>query len=501
MQEQTQYTLDKSRYAEKRSLSTSARLLLTAYETSILPPHAVDIGPAVQVTPLYESETPPLALQEYQVHYPPSLVEAYKIACNRYDQHFMHIVQKHRTWTTDYQYAPNTLAFQVDGPAYPNNFLHLAADISPEVLAEFVMRRVFEFEANIAAYGLNNRLWPDGTTRQTWAAALEILRMKTGKKVAVLAGTEQKLDEMLMYEMGVTRDQLPAEETIRTLTGFYAFLGPNDIERMYEQSGGNDCPYVLYGRISRPKAWLRNPAIAIDEGFLANPEILRYVRAHALTHNIDNPTLSLNHPAIIMDTKEALVTSGAAYLVTHPSDIYSPEFLQYLATNGIDIDDISTGNLTPTKKNTMGKLFLNFPYVDLLSESLMTHLQTRGAYPDVIAGGDQLMRAKPLKQHYGIYGHEIGALNRAKFLNTVMEQIRIRGYYLMQPEFNNLHIVDCRNPSDTYIAIDRVFFVRGANGELKPMESCRSLMPVVSPDGQKNSVHEGAYTRCARVVL
>lgn len=475
--------------------------VLKSYEQSIATPQIADIGEAIQVAPMYSDEAPPLALREYKVHYPKSLIEGYKIACEQYDQQFMRLVNRHTIWATDYQYAPFTLAFQVDGPAYPEAFLKQAEFISPSVLAEFITKRVFEFEANIAAYGLNGRLWPDGTTNQTWHAALEAVRQRTGKKVAVLAGTEQKLDEMIMYEMGITRDQITSGEVVQAMTGFDSFLGPNDLISLYQKYKGNDCPYVFFGRTSRPKSWLRNPSNQVDEGFLAHPEILRYVRAHAITHNFDDPTLPNTDHAIIMDTKEALVLAGAAYPVTQPCDIYSQEFLQCLANNGISVDEIVEGTLSPGKKNKLGGIFLNFPSESLLSESLVSHLQARGSNPALVASGEQKVRAKPLKQHYGIYGHQVGSINRAKFLNKLMEQVKLRGGYIIQPEFSNLHIVDSANPLESYVAIDRVFFVRGADGQLHSMESCRSLMPAQSYEGKKNNVHEGSHTKCARIAI
>lgn len=475
--------------------------VLKSYEQSIATPRIVAIGQATQIAPMCVGETPPLALREYKIYYPDSLIKGYKIACEQYDQQFMKLVDRHKIWETDYQYAPFTLAFQVDGPAYPDDFLERIQYMSPTVIAEFITKRVFEFEANIAAYGLNGRLWPDGTTNQTWQAILENIRHRTGKKVAVLAGSEQKLNEMMVYEMGVEKGQCVSPETVRSLTGFDAFLGPNDLMELYEKYQGDYSPYVFFGRTSKPKSWLKDPTSYVDEGFLTFPEILRYVRAHAITHNFDDPKLPSNDPAVIMDSKEALTMVGAAYLVTQPSDIYSEEFLKYLGDNGIDMSEIAMGVLTQSKKSKLGGLFLNFPSPYLLSESLHSHLQTRGIDPTLVANGEKKLRAKPLKQHYGIYGHEVGPINRAKFLNQLIEQMRIRGDYVIQPEFSNLQIIDEVNTSESYIAIDRVFFVRGADGLLFPMESCRSLMPAQSYEGKKNNVHEGSQTRCARICL
>lgn len=488
---------------ETDPLLEGSNVVLKSYEQTIAVPQITDIGQTIQLSPMYEGETPPLSLREYVVEYPNSLIEGYKIACEQYDQQFMKLVRRHKIWETDYQYSPFTLAFQVDGPAYPDDFLKKAQFMSPTTLADFITKRVFEFEANIAAYGLNGRLWPDGTTNQTWQGALEIVRQRTGKQIAVLAGNEQKLDEMIVYEMGITRDQYQyiSSEVVRSLTGFDAFLGPNDLVNLYKEYQGNYCPYVLFGRTSRPKSWLKNPTSYVDEGLLAQPEILRYIRAHAITHNFDDPTLSSNHPNILMDSKEALLGVGAGYLVAQPQDIYSEEFLHYLLNNGIIVEDIAEGTLSSSKKNKLGGLLLNFPPANLLSGSLGRHLQERGVDPALVSTGEKKVRAKPLKQHYGIYGHETGSLNRAKFLNKIMEQMRARGDYILQPEFANLHIVDSANPNDAYVAIDRVFFVRGADGKLHPMESCRSLMPANSLEGKKNNVHEGSHTRCARIAI
>ncbi len=497
----TGHIQNKTTYGEIKPLSEEAKTVLKNYEKAISVPQMVDIGSATDLTPIYEGETPPFALRNYKIHYPPSLVEAYKIACNKYEDCFMDIVKEHKNWGSDYQCAPNTLAFQVDGPAYPDEFLNQAKYMNPEVLAEVINARVFEYENNLAMYGLNGRLWPDGTTNQTWHMALDKARSRTGRKIAVLAGTEKKLDEMLKSELGASRDNMPPEETIREITGFDSFMGPCDLIAHYQKYNGEDSEYVFFGRTSRPKTWLRDPTSQIDEGFLADPNFLKYVRAFALTHNFDNTVLLLNHPSIITDTKEAMLMTGAAYLVTQPNDIYSGEFQQYLSNNGIDINNISSGDLTPNQKKKLGDLFTSFPSQYLLSKQLTDHLKMRDIDPDSIASGSKKVRGKPLKLHYGCYAHITGRVNRASFLNELMGQVKIRGYYIIQPEFNNLHIIDSHNLSDSYIAIDRVFFVRGANGELEPMESCRSLMPVSAMDGKKNNVHEGANTKCARIIL
>lgn len=483
------------------AVQPSAKNILQIYEETIKLPQASHLGTVSHLTPIYEGETPPLALRDYKITYPPSLIQAYQIACSDYDKEFIKLVEKSKIWPTDYQYAPYSYAFQVDGPAYPDEFLKAAAAMNPKDLAELIKARVYEFESNIAMYNLNHRLWPEGTTNQTWHWAIENIRKKTGKRVAVLAGTEKKLDEMLMYELGTDRNHLLSESEIKEQTGFDNFLGPSDLIKEFDKYGGLDSDYLFFGRMSRPKAWLKDPTMKIDEGIFADPAILKFVRAHAITHNFDNPSSPLNDHSIMMDTKQALIGIGSAYLVTHPKDIYSEEFIHFLEQNGIKIDDVFLGKINPNQKKKLGDIFIKFPSDELLSKSLIMHFNGRGSDYKAISEGVQKVRGKPLKLHYGCYAHINGQINRASFLNELMKQVNSRGYYIIQPEFNNLIVVDDQNPEEKLIAIDRVFFVRDEQGNLIPMESCRSHMPLSSPDGQKNNVHEGAHTKCAPIVI
>ena len=241
------------------SLSPKAKEILMIYGLSISKPQEVQIGSTTLLEPMYDGEKPPQALREYTINYPETLIEAYRIACDNYDRRYMDVVERHKQWPTDYQYAPHTLVYQVDGPAYSDEFLEYAFHQTPETLAEFINARAFEYEPNVAMYGLNGRLWPEGSTNQTWNEALEIIRKSTGKKVAVLAVTEEKLREMLISELGINEITKLPEETIRDLTGFDAFMGPNDLLKQYAKHGGEESDYVYFGRTSRPKSWLRNP--------------------------------------------------------------------------------------------------------------------------------------------------------------------------------------------------------------------------------------------------
>src|SRR5258708_2461167 len=105
-------------YVEMKPLSNEAQVVLDYYTALISVPLVVAIGSQSHLSPIHKDETPPIALREYIISYPPSLIAAYKIVCNTYDKAFMELVKQQKEHQTDYQYGSNTLAFQVDGPAY-----------------------------------------------------------------------------------------------------------------------------------------------------------------------------------------------------------------------------------------------------------------------------------------------------------------------------------------------------------------------------------------------
>lgn len=487
---------------EVKPLSKEAKAVLMYYQETIAIPHVINIGSVTQLTPRYEGDEAPGALREYKVEFPPSLNQAYALLAQKHDDALMLVAKRHAEWKTDYQYAPQSLAFQIDGPAYPDQFLAYAANISPDVLAEFLQGRIYEVENNIAGYDLNGRLWPDGTTNKTWHETLEKVRQQTGKKVAVLASTNEKFDALLLSELG--KDTLPSEKETRTRTGFDTFMGPNELIAQYKKYDGQNSDYVFFGRTSYPTQWLEDPTTSVHEPFLANPILRQFVRAYAITHNFDNPEHDLYDPRVITDTKAALCLIGAAHLVNTSEDIYSQKFLAFLNEKNIGPDKVVFLNeLTPGKIKKLGKnlerYLFNYPRSAMLVPQLLTHLEGRGVDPNLVANGSQLFRAKPLRRHYGAWGHIRGVIHGATFVSKLMKDSEIRGPFVIQPELQNFQIID-KNTAIEYLVIDRVFFVRAPDGELKRMEGIRTHMPKNSPEGQKNAVHDGKFTLDAPIV-
>ena len=474
-------------------LPQEAQELLKKYEQDVLIPQPLDLGHATEIPKLYPGERTPFALRGYEVKYPPNLWQAYIIACELYDKVFMSCVHESKTWPTDYQFAPYTLAFQVDGPAYSDAFIELAATLPPEILAQFVIARAFEFENNIAMYGLNSRLWPYGTTNQTWHMMLDTVRAKTGKKVAVLAGSEDKLSEMIVSELGIVKGPVTPEIT-KSITGFDAYIDPDTLSEQLQRYNGADCDYVLYGRTSMPKSWLADPSSKVEMSKWQDPSLVQFARKFALTHNFDLSSTHLTDSHLLTDTKEAMVRIGAVYPVSQISDIYSQEFINIARANGISFNSLAVAGI-----QKLAAILKIFNSNLILAQPFQAYLRGRGMEPEMVAKGEIELRAKPLRLHYGAYGHIIGKANRANFLLSLLKNLESRGPYIVQPEFSNLIVIDI-DTELSYIAIDRIFLVRDENGQLAPMESVRSLMPTASIDGRRNTVHEGPSTRCARIV-
>lgn len=497
---------DKHVLTELTPLSDKAKEVLHFYQDTIRAPQIIDIGPVTHLSPRYVGDEPPSALREYKIVLPKSLNEAYALLCEEHDQAMMQIVEGHKEWETDYQFAPKSLAFQVDGLAYPPQFLQYASGIEPEVLADFLKARVYEIHNNISWYDLNGRLWPDGTTNATWHQTLDELRQRVGKKVALLATTEAKLKKLFFQELGgVRKNYFPSDEEIRSITGFDAFMGPVELFEHFKKYSGNDSDYVFYGRCSRPTYWLEDPTISIDEPFLSDPQLRRYVRKYAITHNFDNPNHTLFDPRVITDTKAALCLIGSGYVATKPDDIYSQEFLKFLEEKKIIPEKTicNDDQLSEEKRKKLGKylekFLFDYPRVSIFSPKFVMYLDSVGVDPNSVANGVQRVRAKPLRRHYGAWGHTRSTITGANFVSRLMDEEQIRGPFLLQPEFKNFEVID-KNTGIHYLVIDRIFFVRGNEGRLKRMEGIRAFMPKDSPPGQRNNVHDSRYTLDARIL-
>jgi hypothetical protein len=284
-------------------------------------------------------------------------------------------------------------------------------------------------------------------------ASLDELRQRHGKKIALLAVTEQKYLAMKETEFGKREEEPLTDAHVRDLTGFDTFFGPENFIKYLQGNSG---------------------AIDVENPLLEDENIRRIIKAHALTFNIDAP--GMDTAKRINDTKEYLPNIGMGYPVTEFADIFTPEFVEYMAR---------------------GKPYREFPGNQRISTEFMTYLQSEGIDPAMWESGEISLHFKPLKGTYGCYGHVHGPLSDKEFRQELRKNMRKRGAYVVQPEMQSPVIINATD-GKAYSLIDRVFFsTDGTNYRF--VGGFRSLMPLDSVEARNGRNHGSEYTVWAEI--
>ena len=418
------------------------------------------LGQIVQRT-IPSSMGPFRFLPEYNITYPATVVEALGqlyLECNRA---FAPLVRANREWAMDYQYGftldgtPINLAVQIDMVGLPDDFLQAAARMPMEDVKAILRKRIFEIENSLAMYSLLERIFADAggnsSFRTRFCIALEATRKRFGMPIALLAVTQQKYNAMKASEFGKEESYSLSDNEVLDLSGFDRFFSPKEFKE-YLVSTHERCDYLLYVRSSDPVAKLKDPSFRVEYSLLDDLQMRMIIKAHAITFNIDAPGMP---PAKrINDTKEYMPSMGMAFPVTREDDIWSPELMDYLNQEGMDIQAVESG----------------------------------------IA----LLRCKPLKGTYGCYGHISGALSDGKFRRELRRSMRQRGGYVIQPEMMTPSLVNTTDGKE-YTYIDRNFMAIIDNCP-KFLGGFRSLMPADSFEAKRRRIHGNSDTVLAEIV-
>jgi hypothetical protein len=232
----------------------------------------------------------------------------------------------------------------------------------------------------------------------------------------------------------------------------------------------------LYVRSSDPIAKLKKPNTEVRIPLLENEDTRRIIKAHSLTFNIDNPSLPAGAPERINDTKGYLAPMGMAYPISTDTDFFSPDFKSHLSS---------------------GKPYADYPHGQRLSPGFEAYLKSQGVNTLAVEAGEVELRAKPEKGTYGCYGHESGPLGNRRFRQTIRQNLRDRGPYVVQPEMK-LPVVTNQVDGRTFNYIDRNFYYTDGQKTVF-MGGFRSLMPVHSTEAQNGRNHGSVYTVWAEV--
>jgi hypothetical protein len=385
-------------------------------------------------------------LQDYQVEYPQSVVDALGILFKEYNQAFASLVDANREWNTDYQYAflgsgnPTNFMVQIDMVGLDSEYLAKVKDMDPKVIAEDLRRKIFEVENSIADYGYLGAVGVD------IKPVLDSIREQYNRPIALLATTNRKYQEMRVAEFGEPREgEMVDGEKVKDLSGFDVFWGPDEFQRYLAENEGQ-CDYLLYVRSSAPKTQLRNPGAREAQPLLMNLQLREIIKANAITFNVDNPNTPLGAAQRINDTKLYMPQIGMGYPVYCITDLESENFTAFLREIGNE---------------------------------------------------DPVVRAKPALESYGGYGQIRGTIE-PQFIRELNSAMKMRGPYVLQDEKRNSRIID-ENGTE-YVYIDRNY-LGWSNGRVIYLGGERTLMPVSSQEARSGRVHANEDAILANISL
>lgn len=419
-------------------------------------------------------------LPDYKTDYPGQVTRGLGNLFAEYNLQFAPLVEQNREWDTDYQYAmsgpggtPVNLAVQIDMLGLPQGYLDAAAGADDRTVQDGLRRGIFEIENSLAMYQLLGNLFPRENGRPSQfkeglGSALDEVRERTGKPIALLAVTEEKAAAMRASEFGKQPDEPLTNQEVRDLTGFDAFFGPREFAEMVQANGG-ESPYLLYARTSEPVAKLKKPGLQVDNPLLADDDMRRVIKANAITFNVDNPAWAPNDPRRINDTKEYLEPMGMGLAVASPDELF---VIQPGAKKGEQ----------PTT---------------VIGDTLAEYLIAQGIDPLKVASGDVAVHAKPMKGAYGCYGHASGTIRDKDFRTGVRKGMKDRGLYVVQPRMETPTLTDSATGTD-YMYIDRNFMAI-VGGEPVFIGGYRSMMPQNTTEAKAGRVHGNGETRWAEV--
>lgn len=423
-------------------------------------PVTTTLGSVVERTDIKSSLGPFRTLPDYITTYPKNVVNALSSLYVEYNRVFTFLVAANREWETDYRYCmvdsngSTNWCVQIDMVGLPESFLKQTSDMSEETIRNLLRHQIFEIENSIAMYQLLENLFPrngcDSFFKTHFRAMLNSLRQRFGNPIALLAVTKPKYDAMLETEFGKCPGEPLTDEEVKELSGFDTFFSPEQFRNYLDVNNGQ-CKHLLYTRSSDPVDKLKNPDIVVDHPLLSNTTMRQAIKTNTLTLNVDAP--EMEYARRINDTKEYMPKMGMAFPITSIENLYSSQFGEYLRTQGVNPDDVTSGRAT--------------------------------------------IRCKPAKGTYGCYGHVSGVLN-GDSRNKLKRNIRRRGHYLVQPEMATPTITNMTNGTK-YTFIDRNFFGI-VNGHPEFLGGVRNLVPVETDEAREGRIHGNSSAVYAEIV-
>lgn len=419
---------------------------------------------------------------EYLVEYPPVVLSALAELYAEYNDAFASLIEANREWPTDYQYATSNGAglnrwVQIDMVGLDPKFLASTASMSVAEVREVLRRRIFEIENSIAHYGFLSEIHgsPDQPTPwgQQFKSSLNELREQTGKKVALLAVTEEKYESMQRVEFGHSKEEPATDAEVRARSGFDKFFGPEEYQAYVSdcEARGIEPEYLLFVRSSPGRAALARGQYN-ESSILDDDHLRQIIKKYAITLNIDNPAWPLGDPRRINDTKRWMEALGMGVVFTQQSDLYE-----------------------------VGKTRSHEAPPVTFTPKLAEFLRQAGVAQEQIEQNTAVIRTKPV-QGTGAYGNQTTNPRRRDDRQDLKSLMKRFGPYVVQPHMETPVVTD-ETTGRSYQEIHRVFFraTPQPDGTVKYefMAGFASLMPMDSEEARAGRNHGNSETVWGRV--
>lgn len=458
--EQKLLTTPENKYPKSRLEELYAQHLEQSHDLGkIVEENCPHFGVSDQKTRMFEGGT---------TQYPDKVKQALIEIVQEYNIQFGKLLESTRKDPEEYKYCdgdqfPTSLGLQIDMVALPPEVLEYCSqdETSLQEIVVFLKRHIFEIENNLAGYNFLGAMCPQFT--ENLKTSIQKYREASGKKVYLLATTLEKYDSIKVGEFG-QEDLEQIKDSILEQTGFDGLIGPEQFQQMVES--GQEPP-LFYTRCSLDTSELRNPGKSdTAPSLLDNPKYVELIRQNTITPNVDYPDSEVK----TNDTKQYMEGMGLGYNANSIEDILDPEFVHFLS---------NSSNLPVTP--------------EILNPKFVEFCRTRNIDPQKILDGEVELRAKPLQESYGCYGHLTQMKLGKKFAKKLTKEIKKRGPYVIQPELDIMKVTN-KAESKKYLVIDRNFVMVDSDGEYKFVCGFRSYSPADSEEAKKNNVHGNRQT-------
>lgn len=406
--------------------------------------------------------------------YPDNIKLALAILYNQYVEEYEQLVkQSGNTYPSAFSLSGNLVIpfIQIDMVYLPSSFLRSIQDCDPTILADVLRPFIFEIESSVAYYEFLSKIniWVPYNTSWFWLwlrLGIDDIRMRTGKKVALLVTSSTKYQSIKELEFWINWSLFIDDLTVKIKSGFDALLSPDEFREYYEGiQKWKTSDTLFYVRASSDTQDFKDQKES--RNILQNEEYRDFIRSNSITVNIDSPDTAFP----LNDTKRYMRNMWLGLPFTSIDEII-PIWVLECVRNNNDFSSFSWPYYTP---------------------KVQEYLRSVWVGEDDIAEWKLVFRCKPIEWSYGAYGHVRLNIQDAKSRRKLRDAMKNGGSYLLQIENQSPTIINDKSQKE-YKAIDRIFMRMDRDGNISFLEGFINAIPSDSDEAKKNNIHGSRLT-------